>query len=290
MVGVNGGAQIGANLSFTKFLFLVLAQDDDNALAKVRSAGALVGRGFFNDFDADGTRDVQPRETIQFLVTDRDLTARVPSAGEAPQLGYRAGGSAAPLAAPSEGLGAARYVIQVSASYRPRLTEVECELKRRLGVVAQVISIDGAERSPRYTSAEMREYAYKMAQPRMSGRLVRNAIILPLSKTSSWWEKTALERHSYFYPQHDPVTGGHVKGHARAAEAGIPTVFRKLYHNPDGYQRSGEYDFVTYFECTDDHLATFDRICAALRDERQNPEWRYVREGPEWRGRRVLRW
>jgi hypothetical protein len=28
----------------------------------------------------------------------------------------------------------------------------------------------------------------------------------------------------------------------------------------------------------------------ALRDPLQNPEWRYVEEGPMWRGRRVLRW
>lgn len=253
------------NLSFTKFLFLIPADEADNTLSRVRSAGALVGRGFFNDFDADGTRDVQPRETVQFLVTDGER-------------------------GPGQGIHAARYAMQASASYRPRLVELEYELKRRLGPIAQIISIDGAERSPRYTSAEMYDYAYKAAVPRMSGRIARNAIIIPLSKTQTWWGKTALERHGYFYPQQDPVTGGHVKGHARSAEAGIPTIFRRLYHNPDGYQRSGQYDFVTYFECTDEHLATFDRICAALRDERQNPEWRYVREGPEWRGRRVLRW
>lgn len=265
MAGLNGNAPIGTNLSFTKFLFLVLTHESDSTQARVRSAGSLVGRGFFNDFDADGTRDVQPRETIQFLVTDRQLSA-------------------------GDGIGAARYAIHASAAYRPRLVELECELKRRLGPLAQMISLDGAERSPRYTSAEMHEYAYKPAVLRSSGRLSRNAIILPMSKTQSWWEKTPLERHGYFYPQHDPVTGGHMKGHARSAEAGIPTIFRKLYHNPDGYQRSGEYDFITYFECTDEHLPAFDRICRALRDERQNPEWHYVREGPEWRGRRVLRW
>jgi len=33
-------------------------------------------------------------------------------------------------------------------------------------------------------------------------------------------------------------------------------------------------------------LATFDQICQSLRDVRQNPEWRFVIEGPEWRGRR----
>jgi hypothetical protein len=75
-----------------------------------------------------------------------------------------------------------------------------------------------------------------------------------------------------------------------AAEAGISTIFRRLYHNPDGYERPGEFDFITYFECADRHLATFDAVCAGLRDTRQNPEWAFVQEGPEWRGRRVPRW
>ena len=121
-------------------------------------------------------------------------------------------------------------------------------------------------------------------------RTARNAIIMPMSKTSAWWEKTALERHSYFYPHQEDSTSYPVKGHAKAAEAGIKAVFRKLYHNPDGYQRQDEFDFITYFECTDENLPIFDQICRALRDERQNPEWKYVLEGPEWRGKRVLRW
>ena len=67
-------------------------------------------------------------------------------------------------------------------------------------------------------------------------------------------------------------------------------IYRKLYYNPDGHGRQDEWDFVTYFECADEHLATFDQICRSLRDVRQNPEWRYVTEGPEWRGKRVQRW
>jgi hypothetical protein len=86
------------------------------------------------------------------------------------------------------------------------------------------------------------------------------------------------------------MTGARVKGHARAAEAGIGTIYRRLYYNPDGTGRDGEFDFITYFECADEHLSTFEQICRALRDERQNPEWRYVVEGPEWRGKRVLKW
>jgi hypothetical protein len=61
-------------------------------------------------------------------------------------------------------------------------------------------------------------------------------------------------------------------------------------YNPDGTGRAGELDFITYFECADEHLGTFEQVCGALRDERQNPEWRYVVEGPEWRGKRVLKW
>ena len=87
-----------------------------------------------------------------------------------------------------------------------------------------------------------------------------------------------------------PSTDRAIKGHAQAAEAGIATIVRRLYHNPDGYQRPNDYDFITSFECADEHLATFDYIRSALRDEQQNPEWRFVIEGPEWRGRRVLKW
>jgi hypothetical protein len=233
-------------------------------MAKIRAAGATVSRGFFNDYDADGTRDPQPQETMQFLQLDSAPEGR-------------------------ESVGAARYVVHLSGNYRPRLQEVVCELKRRINGAADLIVLDGAERAPRYTSAEMHNYANKPAVSRLSGRVARNAIILPMSKTAAWWEKTALERHSYFYP-HENSKGATVKGHATAAEAGIRTIFRRLYHNPDGYQRDGEFDFVTYFECSDEHLPTFDKICRALRDERQNPEWKYVVEGPEWRGRRVFRW
>lgn len=264
-MGTNGQNGTGTNLTFTKFLFVLPCQDDAATLLKIRNAGSNISRGFFNDYDADGSRDMQPQETIQFLQADG------PSEGR-------------------EGIGAARYVAHLSANYRPRLEEVMVDLKRRISGSANVIVLDGAERATRYTSAEMHAYAYKPAQARLSGRTARNAIIVPMSKTSGWWEKSALERHSYFYPHREDSTGYPVQGHAKAAEAGITKIFRKLYHNPDGYQRQGAFDFITYFECTDENLGVFDQICRALRDERQNPEWKYVLEGPEWRGKRVLRW
>ena len=260
----NEGQDTVVNLAFTKFIFIVTRRDDDAARTRVRTAGAVIARGFFNDFDADGSRDVQPRETIQFLTASEVVG--------------------------DDGLAAAPYVVQVTASYRPRLSEVEWDLRRRLADHADILVLDGAYRAPRYTSPEMHAFAYKQAMPRMSGRAASNVVILPIRKTDEWWMKPPLERHAYFYPHIDAESGCPVKGHARAAEAGVSTIFRRVYHNPDGYRRDGEYDFITYFECEDRHLETFDEVCAALRDTRQNPEWRFVLEGPEWRGRRVLKW
>ena len=117
----------------------------------------------------------------------------------------------------------------------------------------------------------------------------KNVIIIPMSKSKEWWDKAGARSADVLLSARRR-DGARVKGHARAAEPGISTIYRKLYYNPDGHGRADEWDFVTYFECADEHLATFDQICRSLRDVRQNPEWRYVTEGPEWRGKRVLRW
>ena len=176
-------------------------------------------------------------------------------------------------------------------SIGPALQETELELRRRLGDAAEVLSIDGAVRSPRYTSSELYDYAYRKAVARRSWRFARNAFVLPMSKSAEWWAKSSLERHAFFYPHVDQATGCPVSGHARAAQAGS-TLFRRLYRNPDGYDRSGEFDFATYFECEDEHehVETFESLCTALRDMGNNPEWRFVNEGSLWRGSRVQGW
>ena len=267
--GMNGngtgfaGNHLGVNLAYSKFFFVTPSRDDEATRAKLRAAAGIVGRGFFNDFEAEG-RDAPPHETIQFMVR-------------------------ADYGEIEATLTGAPYALQICSKYRPRLKETDVELRRRVAEFAEVTGFEGAVRVPQYTSAEMHAYAYKAAMARASGRVQRNVIIIPMSKSKEWWDKAALERQTYFYP-HADRSGTHVKGHARAAESGINTIFRKLYYNPDGHGRVNEWDFVTYFECADEHLATFDQICLALRDVRQNPEWRYVTEGPEWRGRRVLRW
>ena len=238
---------------------------DARARARIREAATCIARGFFNDFHGNGTPNTQSNETIQFLGSETPRLCRA-------------------------GLLSAGYVAHLTTKYRPRLDEIQTELERRLGNVASVRAVDGALQAPRYTSAALHDYAYKPAAGRHPGHEMANVIILPMSKTAAWWEMSTLERHAYFYPHVDPRSGSPVSGHAVAAEHGIDTIYRRLYHNPDGYQRANEYDFVTYFECADEHLRTFDLVRQSLRDERRNPEWRFVIEGPEWRGRRVLRW
>jgi hypothetical protein len=266
----NGSA--GSNQAFTKFLFVISRADDDAHALRLRHAGGNLARGFFNDFDIDDAREMQaPRfETIQFYVRE----------GNEPDPGSCQGPC----------FQKARHLIQVSSKYRPRLQEFDEELRRRIGDAAEILALDGAFRNPRYSSHEMVQYANKGAPARRSGRLSKNAIVVPMRKTAEWWQKSALERNPYFYPHVDHASATAVKGHALAADKGIGSLFRRVYHNPDGYERPGEFDFVTYFECDDESLPVFDQVLNSLRDPHQNPEWRYVEEGPIWKGRRVLRW
>ena len=260
-----GNNHLGVNQSFTKFLFVTPVDDSESNRTCLRAAGNAISRGFFNDYNANGSPASQASESIQFLVSAsaRDDADPVTSA---------------------------RYVVQVCANYRSRLEDIEADLRRRTSDQALIYTLNGAVQAPRYTSAELYAFAYKGARGRSTGRTCPNAIIIPIKKTPDWWAKDGLDRHAYFYPHEDRATQASVKGHARAAEAGITTLFYRLYHNPDGYQREGEFDFITYVESTDEHLTTFDHVRCALRDEQQNPEWRYVLEGAEWRGHRVLRW
>ncbi len=265
---VGGGSGVEANLAFTKFVFLCAPENDPALWARLRTVGGLVGRGFFNDFDTEGARDAQACETIQFLVRDAS-SPRTACAGPCV--------SQAPLA------------VQVSSRYRPRLQEVEEELRRRIGGTVPILSIDGALRGPRYSSAELQQHLQAHAPVRRSGRVSANAIVLPINKTAAWWAKSSFERHAYFYPHTPPGAAQPSAGHAQAASEGLGRLYKRMYHNPDGYGRPGEYDFIGYFECEDAALPMFDRVCSALRDPACNPEWSFVEEGPAWRGKRVMR-
>src|SRR6266498_504925 len=122
------------------------------------------------------------------------------------------------------------------------------------------------------------------------GTVAPNAFLVPMRKSDAWWEKGWMERHTYFLPRYDESGRMVNEGHTLAAEAGIGCLMRRTYKNAVEPAPAGEYDFISHFECADEHVPVFHEVCDALRDIRRNPEWQFVREGPTWHGRRVATW
>jgi hypothetical protein len=116
------------------------------------------------------------------------------------------------------------------------------------------------------------------------------AFLVPITKTKAWWEKDWMERHTYFLPRYDGTGRMTSEGHALAAAPGIAGLMRRTYWNAVEPAPTGEYDFISYFECAPEDVPTFRKVCAALRDTTRNPEWAFVREGPTWCGQRVATW
>src|SRR5262249_49442987 len=161
---------------------------------------------------------------------------------------------------------------------------------RRPGLRARLRVIGGVARPKVYTGAAMNNFAYAHQVVQQPGRAMPNAFLLPMSKIAAWWAKDWMERHTYFLPRYDDDGRMKNEGHALASAAGVSCLLRRTYKAPTEPAPEGAYDFVTYFECADADVPTFHRVCAALRDVARNPEWKYVREGPTWHGRRVATW
>jgi hypothetical protein len=145
----------------------------------------------------------------------------------------------------------------------------------------------GVQRPRSYTSYAMTQYAYAPALPPGPARRLPIGVVTPQNKTAAWWAMDWMRRETFFLPRYDDQGNVLANGHALAAAAGIPCVTRRLYHAPERYGRPDGYDFVGYFEFAERDTPIFRAVMAALRDTAQNPEWAYVREGPEWWGRRV---
>jgi hypothetical protein len=150
-----------------------------------------------------------------------------------------------------------------------------------------VETLPGEQRPRSYTSYAMAQFAYAPALAPQLGATCTMGVVTPQKKTAAWWAMDWMQRESFFLPRYDAQDNLVAKGHALASAAGIPYIVRRNVHAPDGYGREGSYDFIPYFEFAEGHANIFRSVMAALRDVAQNPEWRYVQEGPEWWGRRV---
>jgi hypothetical protein len=184
----------------------------------------------------------------------------------------------------------AGWMIHVSSSRRETVTEF-CEgVSGILAPGIRVKVLRGVIRPKNYTGAAMNNWAYARQVVQQPGSAMPNAFFVPLSKAADWWRKDWMERHTYFLPRYDDEGRMLNEGHALATEAGISVLLRRTYRHETQPAPDGAYDFLTYFECADEAVPTFHQVCAALRDVKRNPEWRFVREGPTWHGRRVRTW
>ena len=197
------------------------------------------------------------------------------------------------------GLTTEQQIVHPAVSGSHGLIRLECAslepLKRyETGLQALVESrggsvetLAGVQRPRSYTSYAMVQFAYAHALPPGPGGKYPLAAVTPLNKTDAWWEMDFMHRESFFLPRYDENENMVVKGHTLASADGVPHIIRRLVHAPEGYGLKGNYDFVGYFEFAEADAPIFRQVMEALRDTKQNPEWKYVLEGPEWWGRRV---
>ena len=248
------------------FVHLEAGAADGRLIAELEALGA----GYENMHFVDGYPgdDAFARGRFQYLRAE-------PALGSAWDLEDR-GMSRAPVLIRLEG----RALEPLLAYERALRTAIE----RRGG---EVHTRAGVQKERSYTSHAMTQFAYAPAFGPKTGAVCPFGVVTPQSKTPEWWAMDWMRRESFFLPRYDDQGRVLAKGHALASAAGIPCITRRLLHNADGYGVAPGYDFIGYFEFSETDAPTFREVMAALRDRKENPEWMYVREGPEWWGRRV---
>ncbi|HEV7238407.1 MAG TPA: hypothetical protein VGQ36_04140 [Thermoanaerobaculia bacterium] len=228
-----------------------------NAAARTADVPALADRlGLRNEFDLD-----PGPHTIAFL--------------------RRVSASAADIA--DDDLLHADAIVHVASDTADRVAQFFREME-----APRVLA--GVVRPTNFTGNRMHDFAYAHQLLQQPGTVMPNAFLVPMSKTPEWWQKDWMERHTYFLPRYDDAGRMRHEGHALAAAAGIDCLMRRTYKSASEPAPAGDYDFITYFECANEAVATFHEVCASLRDIARNPEWKFVREGPTWQGRRVESW
>ena len=94
------------------------------------------------------------------------------------------------------------------------------------------------------------------------GRLeATRAALIPIKKSTAWWELAQDERRAIFEERSHHITLG-LKYVARIA--------RRLYH---GYDLGEPFDFLTWFEYAPEDAGAFEELIGSLRG---TEEWTYV--------------
>jgi chlorite dismutase len=98
------------------------------------------------------------------------------------------------------------------------------------------------------------------------------AALIPIKKSTAWWELTQQERRRIFEDQ---------SHHIAASLKYLPMIARQLYHCRD----LGEpFDFLTWFEFAPEHVLIFEDLVGMLRG---TEEWSYVEREVDVRVKRI---
>ena len=247
------------------YVCLQVPKEAGRKVAKAGVAALAESLGLVNEFEP---REGHPPEAFAFL--------------------RRAGATPADIV--DDRLLRAHAVVHVASASTERVARFCAGVARLLGPAMEPLVLGGIVRPTMYTGNAMHDFAYAHQVIQQPGCAMPNAFLVPMCKTAEWWAKPWMERHTYFLPRYDD--GGKMvhEGHALAAAEGISCLMRRTYRHEIEPAPAGAYDFLNYFEAADADVPTFHAVCTALRDPAKNPEWRFVREGPTWRGRRVATW
>jgi len=251
-----------------RYLFLRIPGELDGSDLSARIDGPAFGMQNLHDLVGSPSEDALQKGCYQLLRAEPERSS--------------------PRDIPHPALLEANLLIRLESSNSEPLDRYETEL--RLGLEPLGIAIDrlvGVQRARSYTSHAMTQFAYAPAQGPGSGERYPLGVVTPMNKSPQWWDLDWMHREGFFLPRYDRNENMIAKGHALSAAAGISCITRRLMHAPDGYGQESTYDFVGYFEFDDEHAPVFEEVMKDLRDVEQNPEWKYVREGPEWWGRRI---
>ncbi len=255
---------------YQRFLFISLpARLADRELAM---AVDHLGEGMENMHEVEGTpsQEAFQRGRYQYLRAEKTLSQE--------------------RDLPHKGISKAQALIRLEAASAEPFLHYEAGLRMRVEDRGGTVeAVGGVQRGRSYTSHATYQFSNAPALLPGSGSRFPLGVVTPLSKTKAWWEMDWMHRESFFLPRYNSEEKQVAKGHTLAAAAGIPVLVRRLVHAPDSYGREGHYDFLGYFEFAEEHAPIFREVMAALRNVQENPEWNYVREGPEWWGRRVGR-
>ena len=255
-------------LGYTKFCFVCLdaTRVDAPLLRKLEASAAVLEN--MHAIDGNPNDDARLRGRFQYLRADSGLSSE--------------------RDLPDPGISQANGLVRLEAKTVEPLDTYERALRSAIEPRGGTVYTRLGITKPRsYTSYAMTQFAYAHALAPMNGVKHPFGVVTPQNKTPAWWAMDWMRRESYFLPRYDTQGNIIAKGHALATAAGVPCINRRLVHHPAGYGLNDGYDFIGYFEFAEADAPVFRTVMDGLRDRRQNPEWDYVREGPEWWGRRV---